>query len=295
MPVTDRRDSVEGADAEASRALWDRAATSDGVAPVSEAFALALGPGHAGVVHLLRLDDEGTLVGYAQVADAGTPDAAAELVVDPAARRRGHGRALLDAALDAGARAVWAHGDLDAARALASSAGLEPTRSLHLMARPLGRDDETDPDLPDGYTVRPFEPGRDDEDWVRVNAAAFASHPEQGRLTVADLRERIRQPWFDPAGLLLVERDGRVVAFHWTKVEERAGRTGEVYVVGVDPGEQGRGLGGPVTRLGLAHLARLGLDEVRLYVDGDNTPARRTYARLGFEDVGVDVQYSVPR
>ncbi len=247
-------------------------------------------------MHLLRRHGA-DLVGYAQVADAGTEDAVAELVVDPGHRRRGHGRALLDAVLDAGARSVWAHGDLPAARALAASGGLEATRSLHLMGRPLTDEDATDPDLPEGYSVRAFEPGRDDEAWVRLNAAAFATHPEQGRMTVADLRERIEQPWFDPAGFLVVEREGRMVAFHWTKVEGQSPGpgTGEVYVVGVDPAEQGRGLGGPVTALGLAHLARSGLAEVHLYVDGDNTAARRTYARLGFEDLAVDVQYSPTR
>jgi mycothiol synthase len=257
--------------------------------------------GRAGVAHLLRRDGD-RLVGYAQVDAPGSEDAAAELVVDPAERRRGHGRALLDAALDAGAASVWAHGDLPAARALAASAGLEAGRSLHLMGRALDEADAADPALPDGYTVRTFEPGRDDAEWVRLNAAAFADHPEQGRMTVADLRERMEQPWFDPAGFLLVERDGRLVAFHWTKVDPAAsprgggaGRsrtgTGEVYVVGVDPAEQGRGLGRPLTALGLAHLARQGLAEAHLYVDGDNTAARRTYERLGFRDLAVDVQY----
>ncbi len=111
---------------------------------------------------------------------------------------------------------------------------------------------------------------------------------------MADLHERMDQEWFDAAGFILVERDGRVVAFHWTKVEPGSA-SGEVYVVGVDPAEQGHGLGGPLTRLGTAHLARRGLAEVELYVDGDNTAARRTYARLGFEDAAVDVQYTVPR
>ncbi len=313
------------ADADAARALWSRAEAADGVAPVSEAFALAVARSRPDVVHVLRREGE-ALVGYGQVADAGTDDAAAEIVVDPENRRRGHGRALLGAVLEAGAGSVWAHGDLPAARGLATATGLEPTRSLHRMARSLIDDDAREPDLPAGYTVRPFEPGRDDEAWVRLNAAAFASHPEQGRLTVDDLRERMEQPWFDAAGFLLVERDHRVVAFHWTKIEPGAARTGsgwahtggpsaartgsgwahtggpsaartgsgEVYVVGVDPAEQGHGLGGPLTALGLAHLARQGLAEVHLYVDGDNTAARRTYTRLGFEDVAVDVQYTPP-
>ena len=74
---------------------------------------------------------------------------------------------------------------------------------------------------------------------------------------------------------------------------EGGSHSGEVYVVGVDPAHQGRGLGGPVTRLGLAHLARTGLREVELYVDGDNTAARRTYERLGFTDAAVDGQYTL--
>lgn len=306
MARTQRVHEVDDATASELRALWARAATADGVGAVSEAFRLAVGPPRAGVVHLLRHAGDGALVGYAQVADTGRQDAVAELVVDPDHRRGGHGRALLDAALAQGARSIWAHGMLPAAAALARAAGLEMTRSLHRMTRQLTADDATDPALPEGFSVRSFVPGQDDETWVRLNAAAFAGHPEQGRLTVADLHERMARPWFDAAGLLLVVEDATdaVVAFHWTKVEEGTGRahgsdtsaarsgTGEVYVVGVDPAHQGRGLGGPLTGLGLAHLARRGLAEVELYVDGDNTAARRTYLRLGFTDVAVDGQYT---
>ena len=323
MARTERVHDVEDGTVSDLRALWSRAEAADGVGAVSEAFRLAVGAPREGVVHLVRRDGD-AVVGYAQVAEAGSPDAVAELVVDPAARRQGHGHALLDAALADGTRSVWAHGLLPAAQALARSAGLLMTRSLHRMQRPLTDADAEPVALPTGFSVRTFEPGRDDETWVRLNAAAFARHPEQGRLTVADLRDRMAQPWFDPAGLLLVVEDatGEVVAFHWTKVEPGSGTgrahgsdpsgvrsgtgrahgsgpsgvrsgTGEVYVVGVDPAHQGRGLGGPVTRLGLAHLARLGLAEVELYVDGDNTAARRTYQRLGFTDVVVDGQYTV--
>jgi mycothiol synthase len=110
------------------------------------------------------------------------------------------------------------------------------------------------------------------------------------------------QPWFDPAGFIVVEAvdaPGRVAAFHWTKVDpeqrstlDPASPAGEVYVVGVHPAYQGRGLAKPLTALGLAHLARLGLPEVVLYVDGDNAGALRTYSGLGFRDIMVDVMYS---
>jgi mycothiol synthase len=121
-------------------------------------------------------------------------------------------------------------------------------------------------------------------------------------MTRSDLEERMAQDWFDPAGFIIVEADdapGTVAAFHWTKVDpdqrasaDPAATAGEVYVLGVHPAYQGRGLATPLTALGLAHLARLGLPEVVLYVDGDNTGALRTYTGLGFRSMMVDVMYS---
>ena len=244
-------------------------------------------------MHLLRYADD-DLVGYAQVAAAGTPDAVAELVVDPAHRRRGHGRALLDAVLAEGTRSVWAHGMLPAADALARAAGLELTRSLHRMKRPLTDCRCSGPRTAAWVLGAILRAGRRRRGLGAAQRGGLRPASRAGRLTVDDLHERMAQPWFDPAGLLLVVDDatGEVVAFHWTKVEPGPG-TGEVYVVGVDPAHQGRGLGGPVTRLGLAHLARQGLAEVELYVDGDNTAARRTYDRLGFTDAAVDGQYTL--
>lgn len=211
------------------------------------------------------------------------------------------GRALLIAMLDGGATGVWAHGDLPGAQGLAAAEGLVSTRELHVMARSVVAGDDVDPVLPEGFSVRAFEPGRDEEAWLEVNALAFASHPEQGSITLQDLQERMAQDWFDPGGLLLVEdttvtdADGGhpLAASHWTK-REPGSATGEVYVVGVHPAYQGRGLAGPLTGLGTAYLARQGVTTVDLYVDGDNTRALATYRRAGFEDAAIHVVYGPP-
>ena len=95
-PRTTRLSAIDDATASEVRDLLARAQDADGVEAVSESFRLAIGPAREGVVHLVRLDEDDAVVGYAQVAQAGGPDAVAELVVDPRRRRRGHGRALLD-------------------------------------------------------------------------------------------------------------------------------------------------------------------------------------------------------
>ena len=100
-------------------------------------------------------------------------------------------------------------------------------------------------------------------------------------MDAANLAERMAEPWFDPEGLLLAERDGRVIGFHWTK--RHTERLGEVYVVGIDPSVQGIGLGRIVTIAGLEHLRAKGIEDVLLYVESDNAPAITIYRdRVGF-------------
>lgn len=276
---------------ETVRAGAEESTTADGVAPLSEAFLLGLP--HEGE-HLMATHDGG-FAGYAQIA----ADGSAEAFVVPTARAKGVGSALLAAVLERRPDAQpWAHGDLPASRALAASLGLQVVRELLVLSRPVADGDEVDPTLPEGFSHRAFEPGRDDEALLAVNAAAFATHPEQGDLDTAGLAERMEQPWFEAEGLILLETvedaadDTRLAGFHWTKVDPPDGDIGEVYVVGVHPDLHGRGLGGPLTRLGLAHLARRGVREVELYVEGDNHPALATYRRAGFERKAVHVMYS---
>ena len=264
-------------------ALAARARDADGVDPLNEASRLALDAGHVGRVHMAV--KEGTTVVAAAFADGLAP---VELVVDPDHRRRGHGTSLLTQLLAAGESQFWAHGDLPAAQALAASKHLEPARTLLVLRLQMDAEPEVER-VPDGVTVRSFEP--DDVDAiVRVNGRAFASHPEQGAMDRADFDRRAGSDWFDPAGLFVAERNGDVVGFHWTKVEDGVG---EVYVVGVDPSEQGSGLGTALTATGLRHLHESGVRTVDLYVEGDNDPALAVYRRLGFTEHARDVLYAV--
>jgi mycothiol synthase len=153
--------------------------------------------------------------------------------------------------------------------------------ALHREILRLGRDLPVTE--PWSLAVRPFRPGADDEAWLAVNNRAFAWHPDQGGWTRADLEARMAEPWFDPAGFLVHDEDGRLAGFCWTKVHahERP-PLGEIFVIAVDPDFAGRGLGRGLVVAGLDHLAGLGLRDAILYVESSNTPARRLYDDLGF-------------
>ncbi|GAA3536451.1 mycothiol acetyltransferase [Aeromicrobium flavum] len=256
--------------------LAEAALEADGVAPFNEATTLAVRDGDP-----LRLERYDEVVGAVAVGDAPV-----EFVVHPRYRRQGRGRALVDDLVSRGETRFWAHGDLPGARALAAAAGLHPARTLLVLATT----DRSVPEVPtpDGAVLRSFH--EDDADAVvAVNARAFASHPEQGAMDRADFDRRRSQDWFDPAGLFVAERDGDVVGFHWTKVEDGVG---EVYVVGVDPAAHGGGLGKALTAVGLRHLWDRGVSEIDLYVEGDNDPALAVYRGLGFAEKARDVLYA---
>lgn len=254
---------------------------TDGTDPLDEAADLRLSRG--GLVALPHwVDDDG----FALVRDGEL-----DLAVRPESRRRGvGGRLAVLAASAPGRLTAWSHGDHPGAAVLAQRHGFARVRELWVMRRPA---DLALPDAPppEGVRIRAWTDG-DADALLAVNAASFADHPEQGTLDADGLAQRMAQDWFDPTGLLVaVDADDTVLGFHWTKRHDA--EHGEVYVVGVAPQAQGRGLGRVLTVAGLQHLAERGVAEVHLYVEADNHPATTLYRGLGFTQVASDrhVQY----
>lgn len=303
-------------------ALVDDATNADGVRPLSEHVMLHLryGGDQSARNLLMWRDAEPTLAAYAHLDVTDPVDGpSAEMVVAPELRRQGFGRSLLTAALGQSDNRLrlWAHGGLAEASLMAEHLGFRRVRVLLQLRRSLFAPLPAS-STPTGVTVRTFHPGADDEAWLALNARAFAGHPEQGQWTLDDLRQRMAEQWFDPAGFFLAEREGQLIGFHWTKVhgglghhshDQHVGHShddtkphahadahghepmGEVYVVGVDPAAQGLGLGRELTVVGLRHLRGLGLQQVMLYVDESNLAAIALYESLGFSKWDTDVLF----
>lgn len=281
------------------QAMLARAAESDGFWPLSDQLAADLAEPSADETRrpiAVRLVDtaDRSLIGYAQ-ASRRTGGWTMQIAVEP--DRRGTECDGVDVLVEATIGAIdiagggnvdwWTYEPSPEIGELADAHGFRFDRDLVQMRRALPAEGHST------VSTRSFVVGQDDEAWIAVNNRAFSGHPEQGGWTIETLRQRIAQPWFDPAGFRLHERSDRLAAFCWTKVhDEMETRHGEIYVIGVDPDFQGLGLGKQLTLAGLDHLSDRGIEHALLYVDGANTAAREMYERLAFQVHRTDRAYT---
>jgi mycothiol synthase len=264
--------------------------------------------GGDGTQVVLAYDDEadvGQLFGCAVVTPTLDGATAFHVAVDPEHRSEAEGvqAALLQKALehaDGGAAhelRLWIMKATETDDATAASLGFTPERDLLQMRVPLPLAAETVASARP-VTTRPFEEGRDEAEWLRINNAAFADHPEQGGWTLHDVEERAEADWFDPRGFLVADApdgDG-LLGSCWTKIHRHDEPVlGEIYVISVDPARHSQGWGRSLTVAGLQWMAAQGVTVGMLYTTASNTAAVRLYESLGFTVDHVDRSYLLTR
>jgi mycothiol synthase len=284
--------------------LIARATDHDGVPPVSEHVLLHLRHGGDKADTHFIATQENIVAGYAHLDLTDEVEGpSAELVVHPEHRKSGIGQALLQELQSVAGTTLrlWSHGDLPGAKNIAESNGFTHVRTVIQMRRSLN---DPIPELSQDIHIRNFLPGIDNEEWIALNNRVFAAHPEQGNWSLRDLEIRTQESWFDPQGFLIAEDKGTMIGFCWTKIhgghthkhsaqeeEHDHDPIGEIYIMGVDPSQSGKGIGRAVTVAGLRHMRYQGIFSAMLYVDADNYGAIALYQSLGFTEWGRDVLY----
>ena len=223
-----------------------------------------------------------------------------DLSVAPGSRRRGHGRALLDAAVARARGAgepyvlLYVPGGGEPprdtpARLFATATGMTYRATLTRMRRD-GLAAVADLAPPAGVVLRPISPGEDLGRYVAMINASFADHPTYFHLDADDVARAHAAPGFDHEGIALLAATGQPdapIAFVRTYVEsDDAGvPAGVVGHVGVLPAWRGRGLGRVLLRWALRRFSSLGLDRAELSVVAANESALRLYATEGFRTI----------
>jgi mycothiol synthase len=223
-----------------------------------------------------------------------------DLSVAPGSRRRGHGRALLDAAVararDSGEPYVLLYvpggGEPPrdtAARLFAVATGMAYLTTLTRMRRD-GLGGVGDLARPAGIVLRPLLPAEDLASYVAMVNASFADHPTYFHLDLDAVERAHTAPGFDLDGIALVaaaDRPGPAVGFvrSYVEADDTGAPVGVIGHVGVLPAWRGRGLGRLLVRWALRRFASLGLDRAELSVVATNASALRLYATEGFETI----------
>ncbi len=142
------------------------------------------------------------------------------------------------------------------------------------------------PQLPEGYTVRTFVPGQDEELLMRVRNTTFAEHFGSIPYNLETATYVTQQENFQPAGLFFAFKDGEIAGYCWasTSAEEMAQRkmsVGWIHHLGTVPGHRGVGLGRALLLIGVQHL-RQSVQVVELGMEGKNSAALNLYESVGF-------------
>ncbi len=140
--------------------------------------------------------------------------------------------------------------------------------------------------IPDGFIVRNFVPGHDEEALWQVSNESFAEHHWHHPAT---LKERVywtQQPGFRPSDILFACHGDKVVGYCWAGISEaeiarRGIEVGWIHDLGVIPTYQRRSLGRTLLLMGI-HYLRQRVSVVELGVEGENRKALPLYESVGF-------------
>ncbi len=278
--------------------LLNYCAEVDGINPFSEHAILHMQYGKETHVQHFSCFEKKKLVAYGHVDlsdQVSGPNI--EVAVNPEYRRHGVGKKLIEKLvenLESRPIRLWAHGLNTGAAALAKSCGFTQVRTLWQMRRSLIKP-IPNPQFPNDITLKIFNMNTDTSSWLECNRISFADHPEQGQWTEESLHQRFSENWFNPNGLKVATFEEKIVGYVWTKVDaaNADAKLGEIYVVGVLPEWQSKGLGKALTLEGLRNLRSQNLNSALLYVDEQNQRAISLYESIGFSHWDTDTLFQL--
>jgi mycothiol synthase len=177
------------------------------------------------------------------------------------------------------------------------SRGFRPVRYGYKMARPLN-EPLPEPQIPEGFTIRPAQGEADSEPWVEMFNQTFIDHWNFHPTTLEKRNHWMTSPNYDPElDLIAIAPDGTFVAFAWCSIdpEDNAANNrseGTIHLLGTRRGFRNMGLGRATLLAGMHKLKAAGVDTAVLGVDAENpTGALRLYESVGFHKVNTGVTY----
>ena len=161
--------------------------------------------------------------------------------------------------------------------------------SLERYAFLLVREDLDIPevDLPEGYTLRSFRQGEDEENWRLVRNAAFATlKGSETPITTDGVTKLLNdQDYLEGGMMLLFHQNIPVGVIRGADDEYENSPIMNIGPVAIIPKYQGLGLGRRLLRASLKFAKEKGYKRTILSVNGENERAQALYIKEGFKQV----------
>lgn len=150
-----------------------------------------------------------------------------------------------------------------------------------------------DYDLPEGYDIRAFRPGRDEESWCEVRNSAFATlQGSETPLTSEQVAKMVQADDYIEGGLMILYHNEKPVGVvKGSKDEYEDKPIMNIGPLAIIPQYQGRGLGRILLRASIKFAKDNGYDRTILCVNAENERAKALYIQEGFRQVEGVVCY----
>lgn len=166
---------------------------------------------------------------------------------------------------------------------IVKSLGFEYYRTAFVMSR-RGKEPVT-PQFPEGYSLKQFIPGEDEESWAEIRNRAFSTLKGS---EVPQTVENVLKLYSDPGRLkggmvFLLHGEKPVGVIRMDREENDEGLFCFVAPIAIIPEYQGKGLGSELLKAGIAIGMKNGLPDCMLSVNGENENALKLYGKNGFD------------
>nr|WP_263324715.1 GNAT family N-acetyltransferase [Neobacillus sp. Marseille-Q6967] len=141
--------------------------------------------------------------------------------------------------------------------------------------------------LPDGYEIKAFHPGKDEEIWCQVRNAGFAKLlGNETPITPEMAAKMTKETDYLEGGMMILYHHNHPVGVIRGADDEYENRPiMNIGPIAVIPEYQGKGLGRSLIRASLKYAKEKGYDRTVLCVNGENERAKALYLQEGFKQV----------
>jgi mycothiol synthase len=148
-------------------------------------------------------------------------------------------------------------------------------------------------EIPDGYELRTFRPGQDEEHWIKVRNAAFSTlKGSETPLTTEGVKKLLTDDDYLEGGMMILfDQEKPVGVIRGADDEYDEAPIMNIGPVAILPEYQGRGLGRTLLRASLKFAKEKGYKRTILSVNGENERAQSLYIQEGFKQVEAVVCY----